>query len=46
MKKWKIELTVEVSENWIQDGFDLNEPEAWLLGFARDNLWVRLPSGD
>lgn len=26
MKKWKIELTVEVSENWIEDGFDFNEP--------------------
>jgi len=27
MKKWKISLTVEVSENWIEDGFDLNHPE-------------------
>lgn len=25
MKKWKIELTVEVSENWITDGFNLSE---------------------
>lgn len=27
MKKWKIELTIEVSENWIEDGFDMSEPE-------------------
>lgn len=27
MKKWKIQLTVEVSENWVEDGFDLNESE-------------------
>lgn len=27
MKKWKIELTVEVSQNWIDDGFDMNHAE-------------------
>lgn len=28
MKQWKIELTIEVSDCWIEDGFDLNTPES------------------
>lgn len=27
MKTWKVELTVTVSENWIDDGFELTERE-------------------
>jgi len=27
MKKWKIEITVKVSDNWVDDGFDLSEVE-------------------
>ncbi len=27
MKKFKVLLTVEVSDNWIADGFNLAEPE-------------------
>lgn len=27
MKKWKLELTVEVAQCWIEDGFDLAERE-------------------
>lgn len=27
MKTWKIELELSVSDNWLEDGFDLTEEE-------------------
>ena len=44
MKKWRLELTIEVSQNWVDDGFDLKEREdgikdafANMLPFAYDH---------
>ena len=38
MKKWEVKITVQVSENWIDDGFDLTEWAENILNAFRSFL--------
>jgi hypothetical protein len=38
MKKWKVEFEIAVSNNWIEDGFDMKEYEEHLNNFLESEL--------
>ena len=38
MKKWKLEIEIDVSQNWIDDGFDLSERQEEIEELLRSML--------